>query len=762
MEIAAHLRREAQAVNERRLLVLTGTPKQTRVRALEAIRAAAISAQDTVYLGPEPIDEAINSDYSAFTHISPTQYQTVLGSTQEAVILDCHDRCEPNILGGVTGTVAGGGLLLLLVPPFDQWVETRDGFDETLAVPPYSTADVGTTFRERLIATLKVHPGIAIIDAETRSLEKTGLTNPPPRLPTEELVPPETRLFPTSAYEACLTQDQQDALFALEALETEPAAVVIEAHRGRGKSSVAGLASAALALDGADVLVTAPKRTHANVLFEQATTYFESVGEISPQENTAQSHGTDTIVTVAGGRIRYVPPQKAKALPDDPDCVIVDEAAGIPVGTLSSLLSCDRLAFLTTVHGYEGTGRGFAVRFRERLVDSRHAVTDISLLEPIRYASGDPLEVWSFRALCLHGRPPVAPAIEDATVESVEYRSLSPATLQQNEPLLQELFGLLVLAHYHTEPNDLARLLDAPNVSVHALLYDGHPVSVALLAKEGGLSETVRRAMYEGRRVRGNLIPDLLASQLRDESAPKQQGYRILRIATHEAVRSRGLGSHLLAQLRERALSETTASDWLGVSFGATPRLISFWEENGFRTVHLSTSKNDRSGEHSAVMLDPLSEAGEPLLARHTDWFYRRFPATVSDSLSTVDPDIILAVCRATAGQVSPDLTTFEWRILSGLGNGAAIFETAPRAVRQLAFQYLTDPTISTETLLSATEERLLVMKALQARPWEVLRDELGYHSRAATMRALGAAVDKLVVEYGDPTIQADRERLRK
>ncbi len=760
MDIAAQLRREATAANERRMLVVSGSPEQTRASAIEALRAADIPFDEAVSVG----GDIVQSD-PALTQVPAEQYRRLLGSTWEAAIVNCHDRCEPNVLGGVTGTVAGGGLLILCTPPFEQWVGQRDSFDETLAVPPYSVTDVGNAFRTRLVETLTAHRGIAIVDAESGTVRKQGLTNPQPRLDTETLEPPSDRSFPDWAYTACLTGDQQEALLALEGLTVDETAIVVEADRGRGKSSVAGIASAALAKDGADVLVTAPERTHVAVLFERAAASLESSVDM---DIAASDSLVDTDIRLPdGGQIRYEPPHRAESLPDDPDCVIVDEAAGIPVGTLTGLLSCDRLAFLTTVHGYEGTGRGFAVRFRERLDESRHTVTDVVLSEPVRYAPADPVELWSFRALCLYGRPPAGPAIADATSESVTFRTLSSGELTQNEQLLQEVFGLLVLAHYHTEPNDLARLLDAPNVSVHALLFEGHPVSVALVAEEGGLSDEVCAAMYEGERVRGNLIPDLLASQLRDESAPTYHGRRILRIATHESLRSHGFGSQLLAELRERAVGDSPiTTDWLGVSFGATPRLVSFWAENGYRTIHLSTSQNDRSGEHSALMIDPLTEQGHQLLSRHTDWFFRRFPATLVESLSGENPDTIRAVCRATEGQYEPNLSPFEWKILTGIGNGAAIFETAPEPIRQLSLQYLTDAHFNTaghhERPLSATEERLLVMKSLQARPWDTVREELKYDSTAAVMRSLGSAVDTLVTEYGDPTIQTDRERLRK
>src|SRR5699024_869756 len=188
---------------------------------------------------------------------------------------------------------------------------------------------------------------------------------------------------------------------------------------------------------------------------------------------------------------------------------------------------------------------------RDRLDDSAFTVHEQRLDDPIRYAAGDPIEVWAFRALLLDARPPVAPLVEEAAPETVDYARLDAEELLADEHRLREAFGLLVAAHYRTEPNDLARLLDAPNVSVHALLFEGHVVSVALLAREGGLSAERRRAIYEDERVKGHLLPDVLTSQLRDERAGIPTGWRVLRIATHHDARSRGFGSYLLDAVRE-------------------------------------------------------------------------------------------------------------------------------------------------------------------------------------------------------------------
>lgn len=750
MELAARLREEAVDADERRLLVLAGEVTRTRERAAEALDTAGVDRAATTYLGPDdPLDcESIPLEHS----------HELLGTTRETLVVDCHQRCEPNVLGRVVGTVAGGGLLVLLVPSLETWPDRRDEFDETLAVPPFDLSAVTGNFRQRLVETLRAHRGVALVDVDRGAVEADGLVPRAPALREEpppgtgnsaRAFPNSAQAFPPTAYDACLTRDQHDALAAFERLRKPDTALVVEADRGRGKSSVAGLAAASLALDGRDVLVTAPRYRSASELFARADELLTACDALDGRDRDTQPRRLET----AGGAVRFCEPATAAELPGAPDRVLVDEAAALPVGLLHSLLAAGSVAFTTTVHGYEGAGRGFTVRFREQLADSRHEVSELTLSEPIRYAAGDPVEVWSFRALALDARPPVEELVADATPETVTYRTLSPGALLDDEQLLREVFGLLVLAHYRTEPNDLARILDAPNVTVHALLADGHPVSVALLAREGGLPATTRAGVYEGGTVRGNLVPDLLGSQLRDEDAGRVVGHRVLRIATHESARSRGLGSLLVGKLREYC-----TGDWLGVGFGATPRLVDFWRENGFRPVHLGTSRDERSGEHSAIMLEALSDAGQALQDRHAAWFCRRFPGTLADRLSTVEPDVVRALCRALDSQPALELREFEWRLAAGIPHGAAIHGTAPRAVRRLAFRHLVAPETDA---LTAREERLLVARALQCRDWESVTAALSYRSRTECMRAFGGAVEILVEQYGTEIARRELERLR-
>ncbi|WP_226041871.1 tRNA(Met) cytidine acetyltransferase TmcA [Natrinema sp. DC36] len=755
--LAESLAEEATRANERRLLVLAGD-RERGYDALESILdTLPVGITETTLVGPD--------DRLRCERIPQVNAGDLLGTTRDVIAIDAHEELQPNALGKVVGAVDGGGLLFLLTPPLEAWPDRRDGFDASLAVPPFELDDVTGRFRRRLVETLREHRGIAIVDLDSDRLEVDGLTDPAPRLaPKTPTTPPDHR-FPAAAYEACLTADQAHAVAAFESLFERGQAVVLEADRGRGKSSAAGLAAGAFAIAGEDVLVTAPAARNTSELFDRA-------GELCERlEDDTTTVEPRRIETGVGGSVEFREPPDAIAELESADVVVVDEAAALPVATLESLLTADRIAFATTIHGYEGAGRGFSVRFRDRLAESDHAVTDCTLVEPIRYAAGDPIEVWAFRALLLDARPPVEPLVADAAPETVDYRRLEPENLLADERLLREAFGLLVLAHYRTEPNDLARLLDAPNLEARALTHDGRVVSVALLAREGDLPAETRAMMYEGGRVRGNMLPDILTSQLRDEAASEPAGLRIVRIATHHTARSRGLGSRLLERVREeftesaendgRDRSEggdDAAIDWLGTGFGATPGLLEFWRENGYRTVHVSTTRNAASGEYSVLMLAPTSDAGRALRDRHADWFVRRFAALSSDALEDLEPDIARAVLGSVDDAGPPlALTDHEWRVVAGAAYGPGLFDVDPGPFRRLVVRYFVDDPATVD--LTGREERLLVSRVLQGRDAESIAERLEYHSSGQCMRALGDAFRPLVDQYGTDAALEVRER---
>ncbi|ELZ55058.1 MULTISPECIES: tRNA(Met) cytidine acetyltransferase TmcA [Halorubrum] len=768
--VTRELRAEAERANERRVLALAGDRDRAIDAAYDAVEAAGIGGGDASIVSTR--------EGFRFEEHRPRSADELLGRTREAVILDCHEQFVPNALGRAVGAVDGGGLLILLTPALDDWPGIRDRFDDSLAVPPYGVGDVTGRFRERLVSTLRTHPGVALValgdDAGGDVLERDGLTGT--EAGTEEAeadrdaaagpsAPPDQR-FPAAAYAACRTGDQSRALRAFEALADAGSAVVVESDRGRGKSSAAGLAAGALALGGDDVLVTAPGFRNAAEVFARARELIEGEaggerGGVDRDDRAGDAADRD-LRTPAGGRVRFLPPAAAAEAPGEADAAVVDEAAALPVRLLEGFLDAPSVAFCTTVHGYEGAGRGFAVRFRERLLDSRFALRDVRLDEPIRYARDDPVEAWASRALLLDARPAVDAAVADAAVGDATYRALDPADLLADETLLGEAFGLLVAAHYRTEPNDLARLLDAPNLVARALVADGRVVAVGLLAREGGLDAETRRGMYEGERVRGNMVPDVLTSQLRDEAAAAPRGLRTVRIATHHALRDAGFGSRLLDEVHaefgdDPAGGEADSVDYFSVGYGATPRLLRFWRRAGYRTVHLSTTRNDASGEHSAVMLRPETDAGRDLLDRHAVAFRDRERDGLSDAHRDVDPDVVRGALRACSAPVPVDLTETEWRSVVGASVGPGMYDSAPGAFRDLALAALIEGDDALD--LDERAEQLLVRKVLQGRPWESVADDLDFVSTSACRRALGDAATSLVERYGTEFALAERER---
>ncbi|MFP9193077.1 tRNA(Met) cytidine acetyltransferase TmcA [Natrialbaceae archaeon A-CW1-1] len=771
MDIAAYaraLRTEALAENERRGLVLCGDRERGYADLQAILEMLEVPITRTALVGPE--------DRLRCEQHSQRQTGDLLGTTREVVIVDGHETLEPNAIGRVVGTVDGGGLFVLLLPSGSTWASERGAFERSLAVPPFELEDVTGRFRQRLLETLEAHRGIAIVDVDTRTLESEGLIERAPRLVgrpaggraskgdssrDDEMPQLEQRRFPTAAYDACYTDDQRDALEVLERLHDRHQAVVLEADRGRGKSSAIGLAAGCFAAAGGRVLVTAPASENVGDVFARARELLATLDTVLEGDDDKSGGGNGErrrLVSSTGGVVEYVPPLEAVTGEREADVVLVDEAAALSVGVLQSLLTADRIAFATTIHGYEGAGRGFSVRFRDRLEASDHDVTTNTLYDPIRYAGGDPLEVWSFRALLLDARPPVASLVENATPETVTFRRLDADTLFEDESLLREVFGLLVLAHYRTEPNDLARLLDAPNLEVCSLFHDGHVVTVGLLAREGGLDVDIRRRMYEGARVRGNMIPDILTTHLRDEEAGGLSGIRVVRIATHHAVRSRGLGSHLLECLEADYASTV---DWLGTGFGATAPLVSFWQNNGYRTVHLSTTRNATSGEHSAIMLRPTSDGGEQLLEGHGSWFASRLPAMLSDTLCNLDPDVVRAVTDSIDPAHAPSLATsnHDWHVVAGAAYGPARFAVDPEPFRRLITRFLIERPAETSGVLSPREERLFVRRVLQGHSWETVADELEYPSTRQCRRAFGDALVGLVDHYGTDAARAIRDR---
>lgn len=733
----SELLEEARQRNERRLVVIAGDDAAVTTQAEQILAGIDIPITETIAL--------TDRDDFVCERLDHTASHAVMGTTRTAVILDLRDSTSPNVIGRSIGAIDGGGIGLLLVPPLGDWPRRPDDFEEGLIVEPFTREDVGSRFRERLIHTLETHEGIALIDADTNCVDQSGCIETGESAINESTAsPPDDTRFPAPYYDRCLSQDQQSVLQQFEQLGESPVAIVVSAERGRGKSSAAGLAAAALAEAGWSIGITAPERSNVRALLDRVT---DVHGEHAFDQ-------TDRLSLPAGGSIEYVEPTDAISAVEREtfDILFVDEAAGVAVHTLEQLLVCPRIAFSTTRHGYEGAGHGFSVKFRSMLAALDRPVIEARMQTPIRYAHNDPIERWLNHVLLLDATPAVDAAVADVTPGTTSFQIIRPEEFATNEARFREVMGLLATAHYRTEPDDIARILDAPNLVVVGLEYDDRIVAVALLAREGNLAQDRVEAAYRGERLRGNLLPDIFCSVWRDETLAQLAGLRIVRIATHPAVRRRGLGTKLLRAIRDEFANNIS---WLGTGFGATPAILDFWIANEFVPLSISARRNRTSGAYSAILLDQQL-CNDYQQSKLIELLPIRLRDSLSDVHRTVDPAVIARLLEAAPSSPNLSLTASQWRHLTAAAGGPGRYELDPGPARDLVLTAL----IEGKVPLPDETKELLIAKVLQGQTWSSVTKDGDFQTISQTRRAVGDALARIVDIYGPSVVQNERNRL--
>lgn len=122
--------------------------------------------------------------------------------------------------------------------------------------------------------------------------------------------------------------------------------------------------------------------------------------------------------------------------------LIVDEAAAIPAPLLRQLVSrFPRTLLTTTVQGYEGTGRGFLLKFCASLPH----LQSFTLNAPIRWAAGCPLESAISQLLIFNDE-----AFRDAPMGELALEAVNQSCWQTQPALPEAMYQLLSGAHYRT------------------------------------------------------------------------------------------------------------------------------------------------------------------------------------------------------------------------------------------------------------------------------------------------------------------------
>lgn len=731
-KITASLVAAAKASGHRRALVLCGD----REWCLQAAQAslASTSLEPVLWIAAQAPENAWRME-AAKAHRS-------LGQEVDAIVFDAYSGFDLDAFGIITGAIRGSGLLLLLTPPLAAWPSFNDPEHARIVTAPYEVTEVTGRFLKRLVRILREAEGVIIIE-QGKML---------PSVPFAAPARAETGGNPPSPGDsACRTEDQQRAVEAIVKVVTgqRRRPVVLTSDRGRGKSAALGIAAARLLQRGLKhIIVTGPRLDAVEPVFRHA------------QRLLPQAVASRAALHLPEAGMAFAPPDDLIRTARPADLLLVDEAATIPTPLLERLLQgYSRIAFATTIHGYEGTGRGFALRFHRVLDEKTRGWKGLRLETPIRWRSGDPLEHFVFRALLLDATAAPDSAVASARPETVAVERLNRDALVRDEATLSELFGLLVLAHYQTRPYDLRHLLDGPNLSVYVMRYQGHIVATALLAAEGGFDEETARGIWEGRtRPHGHLLPESLAAHLGLAQAPRLHCVRIMRIAVHPAVQGQGLGTRLV----DTIIRETGAEglDYLGSSFGATVELLRFWERLDFLPVRLSVKRGATSGAHSAIVLHPLSSSGQVLVKRARERFLVHLPHQLADPLRELEPH--LAACLLRRGdQTGPlPLDSQDWSDVLAFAFGRRVYEVCIGPIWEFTWGTLAAP--ESEALLGEVERNALIVKVLQKRSWQEAAAALELSGRAQVIEVLRRALRPLVLHFGNEVVRREAERFAR
>lgn len=630
---------QALMLKERRLVVLVGR-SQWASDLLKAIdKHSCDGASQTLATW---LIYGESNDISA--NVSKQRFRDKLGTESHFVVFQ-DTQLSIDALAGLSGTLVAGGMLFLLVNDLSD-IKDSLFFQRFL----------------RLISAYSVH---AIIK------ENAGKV---PALPSITHKSDTHGVLSTFKYQ-CVTQEQLSAVEAVINVVKgrRNCPLVLTADRGRGKSSALAIACGRLfelanEKNKLRIVITSGDLSSLAVFFSQL--------QVSHPQGKLQKGK----FTTASGLVEFIPIDQLLQSSEKASLVLVDEAAAIPVYLLEQLLdNYSRLVFSSTIHGYEGAGRGFTLKFQQSLKSHFPKYRSFHLNEPIRWRQNDPLEKIIFEACLLNAELPrllTKTILTDS--KSFQFKAFMANELAADDALLSQVFAVLVTAHYQTKPSDLKMLLDNKNIRLLCLFSEGSSgqqvVAVALLINEGSFggnifdADKISAVNHSERRLKNNFIPQSLLTQCSIEQAFNYHYLRVMRIAVHPQVQQQGIGRYFMEHITHYARSQ--GADFLASSFGATKRLLSFWLTNDFKLARIGFKKDKASGEQSALVLKALSNKSKPLLDEVNHEFYRSFDYLLTDEYQDLPDELVALILSNQSSSQCLPLTERDKATIEGFGQG--------------------------------------------------------------------------------------------
>ncbi len=636
------------------------------------------------------------------------EVSSLLGLTHDFIVIDLRQKFDPNKLILLSETVLGGGLIILIGEKYDLWIKSvnKHRFIHSKR----------SNLLDRFLQEIKASTNCITAVNEEKDLYPYYNPISMTKILSEELLKIPVSV---SQYNLILSLAKE-----LGEKSNSSKISVIVADRGRGKSAATGLAIAYTLINFKSqkcrVTITAQTISQTQSVF-----LFLSLGleknnlEFRIQKSDDQIVG---IYLTKGSKIEYRNPEEiSKDIKTD--ILIVDEAAAFPQEKLTEFLfSKNKKILISTIHGYEGTGRSFQHKILNMIKKRPRFEHQVyTLNNPIRYAEGDSIEELLKNTFLLQ--------VEKPSIEIDEFNNLNnnAKLLTLNEPselfsernfeLLREVMGLLIYSHYRNQPNDLLLIADSYRHSLAYLtgsIQDRHN-SILLacqLAKEGALPDNIALKIDEGHFIEGDLIPAIGIRYFSPDFA-KLKGLRIVRIATHPELKNKGLGRMAI----ERILKQYNTLDWIGVSFGATVKLLKFWKKFGFKIIHIRPIKTPETSEWNIVLVKPLSDQAQVFIEQTSRDFFFQFIHLLKQSLFELKPELVLLIMQSCVS-----IPNYQVRItqsgnyrLKKYNAGYLNFLLAVDVLQELAIAYFVTPL---DIKLSSSQEMLLISRILQGRTW--------------------------------------------
>lgn len=663
-------------------------------------------------LDPEKVDPfLLFSESGGLSYCQYKDSDRILGNTYGMCVLQDFEALTPNILARTIETVEGGGLVVMLLNTLSSLTTLCTMvMDIHERYRTEAHAEIVSRFNERFLLSLASCKTCMVMDDELnilplssrmRSLTSSSINEEcdPKSVMEQELKILKEQLhdvFPIGPLvKLCTTLDQGKAVsIFLDTIldKTLDSIVALVAPRGRGKSAALGIAIVgAIASGYSNIFVTAPTPENLKSLFEfickalKTLQYEEHLHYNLVRSSSSESRKTIIQVNIYKQHrqtIQYILPNEYQKLAQA-ELLVIDEAAAIPLPVVRSLLGSHMVFLSSTVNGYEGTGRSLSLKLLRHL-EKKSQIADgddsaslsgrkfcmLELQEPIRYASGDPLENWLNSLLCLDVTNTVPPILRLPLPSECNLYYVNRDTLfsfhKESEIFLQRMMALYVASHYKNSPNDLQLMADAPAHHLFVLLGPVDELQNVLpdilcviqVCLEGQISRnSALQSLQMGRQPPGDQIPWKFCQVFRDTDFPSLSGARVVRIAVHPSALREGYGSaamELLTRYYEGKLTKLSESecenvlttnekvtehakkvslqeetivpkqnlppllvpvcerspekiDYIGASFGLTTELFGFWKKLKFFPFYISRNPNDMTGECSCMVLRPLN-----------------------------------------------------------------------------------------------------------------------------------------------------------